>query len=224
MYENATPELARLGAGTQYFNLQMGASLPAWSASSSSVLSASGDVLYASGANTLAKLAKATDGDTLQLASGVPAWVTVSAGAGETFARVVKKANETITSDTTLTDDSELVVALSADKTYGFILNFFFKTEAATDIKITFTAPTGADGDFNTVRNIVGGYPINNKTFTTTVAFDGTGGNSWAFVFGKVDVSTTAGNLALQWAQNTSGGSNTIVNSGSTLVVWEETA
>jgi len=80
LFENATPELARLPKGTQYNNLQMGASLPAWSASSSSVLTASGDVLYASGANTLAKLAKASDGDTLQLASGVPAWVTVSAG------------------------------------------------------------------------------------------------------------------------------------------------
>jgi len=53
-----------------------------WAASSTSILAASGDILYASSANTLAKLAKATDGDTLQLASGVPAWVTVSAGAG----------------------------------------------------------------------------------------------------------------------------------------------
>jgi microcystin-dependent protein len=82
LYENATPALARLAAGTQNFNLQMGASLPAWAASSTSILAAAGDILYASGANTLAKLAKATDGDTLQLASGVPSWVTVSAGAG----------------------------------------------------------------------------------------------------------------------------------------------
>lgn len=52
--------------------------------SSTSILSASGDILYASGANTLAKLAKASDGDTLQLASGVPAWVTVSSGGAST--------------------------------------------------------------------------------------------------------------------------------------------
>ena len=56
------------------------------------------------------------------------------------------------------------------------------------------------------------------------MAFDGTGGDSWAFVFGRVVMDSTAGNLALQWAQNTSGGTNTTVNSGSTLVVWEETA
>ena len=170
---------------------------------------------------------KALKGDLTELANciqGAFAIAAASGNGGETFARVVKKSNETISSDTTLSDDSELVVALSADKTYGFILTFFFKSEAATDIKMTFTAPTGATGDFNTVRNIAAGHPVNNKTFTTTVAFDGTGGDSWAFVFGRVVMDSTAGNLALQWAQNTSGGTNTTVNSGSTLVVWEETA
>jgi len=57
----------------------------AYGASPKSVLSATGDILYASGANTLAKLAKASDGDTLQLASGVPAWVTVAGGGGTSF-------------------------------------------------------------------------------------------------------------------------------------------
>jgi len=57
----------------------------AYGASPKSVLSATGDILYASGANTLAKLAKASDGDTLQLASGVPAWVTVAGGGGTAF-------------------------------------------------------------------------------------------------------------------------------------------
>ena len=55
LFENATPELARLGAGTQYNNLQMGSALPAWTASSTSVLTGTGDVLYSSGANALAR-------------------------------------------------------------------------------------------------------------------------------------------------------------------------
>jgi len=85
LFENATPELARLPKGTQYNNLQMGSALPAWASSSTSILSASGDILYASGSNTLAKLAKASDGDTLQLASGVPAWVTVAGGGTQVY-------------------------------------------------------------------------------------------------------------------------------------------
>ena len=45
-----------------------------WAASPTSLLSAAGDILYASGSNTLAKLAKADDDDVLTLASGVPSW------------------------------------------------------------------------------------------------------------------------------------------------------
>ena len=39
-----------------------------------------GDILYASGSNTLTKLAAATDGQVLQLSSGVPAWGDIDGG------------------------------------------------------------------------------------------------------------------------------------------------
>ena len=45
-----------------------------------SVSLVAGDVLYASGANTLARLAKGTDGQVLKLASGVPSWAADSQG------------------------------------------------------------------------------------------------------------------------------------------------
>ena len=43
-------------------------------------MTAAGDVLYASGANTLAKLAKGSDDDVLTLASGVPSWAAAAGG------------------------------------------------------------------------------------------------------------------------------------------------
>ena len=47
----------------------------------------SGDILYASGSNTLAKLAKGTDGEILTLASGIPSWepapITLPSQSGE---------------------------------------------------------------------------------------------------------------------------------------------
>ena len=43
-------------------------------------MTAAGDVLYASGANTLAKLAKGSDTDVLTLASGVPSWAAAAGG------------------------------------------------------------------------------------------------------------------------------------------------
>lgn len=44
-----------------------------------------GDILYATGADTLARLAAGTNGQTLQVSSGVPAWVTVSTPSGLTL-------------------------------------------------------------------------------------------------------------------------------------------
>ena len=40
----------------------------------------SGDIIYASAANTLSALAKGTDGEVLQLASGVPSWGAIDGG------------------------------------------------------------------------------------------------------------------------------------------------
>ena len=75
LYENATPELARLPKGTQYNNLQMGSALPAWSASPTSVLTGAMDVLYSSSANTLARLGAGTAGQFLTTQGGsAPTW------------------------------------------------------------------------------------------------------------------------------------------------------
>jgi hypothetical protein len=84
LYEDATPALARLASGTQYNNLQMGATLPSWSASSTSVLTTTGDLLYASGANTLARLAGGTSGDVLTAngAGVAPSYQTPAGGGG----------------------------------------------------------------------------------------------------------------------------------------------
>jgi hypothetical protein len=43
-------------------------------------MTATGDILYASGANTLAKLAKGSDTEVLTLASGVPSWAAPTVG------------------------------------------------------------------------------------------------------------------------------------------------
>ena len=45
-----------------------------------SLLTAAGDTVYASAANTLARLAKGSDGQVLTLASGVPSWAAAAAG------------------------------------------------------------------------------------------------------------------------------------------------
>ena len=68
----------RLGIGTTGQALTVVGGVPAWAASSTSVLTTTGDTLYASGANTLARLGVGSTGQVLTVSGGVPAWGNVS--------------------------------------------------------------------------------------------------------------------------------------------------
>ena len=76
-YYNGT-NWVNLGPGTNRYTLQTGGASanPAWAVSPQSVMTAQGDILYASAANTLARLAPGTSGQFLktQGASANPTW------------------------------------------------------------------------------------------------------------------------------------------------------
>ena len=59
-----------------------GTALPEANGGTAQTTYTTGDLLYASGANTLAKLAVGTTGQVLKVAAGVPSWATDSAGSG----------------------------------------------------------------------------------------------------------------------------------------------
>ena len=81
LYEGASA-LARLGQSTNNYTLATKGSgqNPAWQASSTSVMSTTGDLLYASGANTLARLGIGSTDDVLKVAGGVPTWSARASG------------------------------------------------------------------------------------------------------------------------------------------------
>jgi hypothetical protein len=56
------------------------AGVPSWAASSTSTLTTTGDLLYASAANTLARRAIGSTGQVLTVSGGVPSWATASSG------------------------------------------------------------------------------------------------------------------------------------------------
>jgi hypothetical protein len=70
----------RVGIGSSGQNLTVVAGVPSWAASATSVLTTTGDTLYASAANTLARLGLGTSGQVLTVSGGLPAWATVSTG------------------------------------------------------------------------------------------------------------------------------------------------
>ena len=91
LYATGATTLAKLGKGTTEQTLKMNtaASAPEYGTANelgggtNQTSYASGDFLYASGANTLAKLAKGSNDEVLTLASGVPSWAAEPAASGK---------------------------------------------------------------------------------------------------------------------------------------------
>lgn len=72
----------RLGIGTarQVLAVNAGATAPEWVPSASSTLTTTGDLLYASAANTLARRAIGSTGDVLTVSGGLPTWAAPASG------------------------------------------------------------------------------------------------------------------------------------------------
>jgi hypothetical protein len=70
----------RVGIGSSGQALTVVAGVPSWAASATSVLTTTGDTLYASGANTLARRAIGSTGDVLTVSGGLPTWAAPSSG------------------------------------------------------------------------------------------------------------------------------------------------
>jgi len=153
----------------------------------------------------------------------------------------IKQSDESRASNTTMTDDGELTVALSASTTYfvdmlviadsnataAFKLSFVY-TSTLTSVALTempFNAAlpgTGGSGDgFGPAWHLTGS---NLTTPTVRVRTgSGTANTTLGGHLRGVVVTNGAGNLKVQWAQNVSNPGNTTVHKGSYIVVATQT-
>lgn len=135
----------------------------------------------------------------------------------------VKTSDQSATSNTALFGDSALFVACAANATYRVHANILYEggTLNASDLKWQWSFPSGATWTFHYLGVTPGGL--------TTVGLVGSGATTFAsgsvgagnyraveFV-GTLVTSSTAANLAFNWAQNTSNGTPTIVHALSFL-------
>jgi hypothetical protein len=143
---------------------------------------------------------------------------------------VRKTSNQSVTSSTTLVNDSALVLPMLASVTYELTAQLFYIGNDTGDIKVTFTQPTGSTlswGPIGASQAAVTGsatagtgewWGTNVNTTaspTTSMPMGGSTSDLHMVIRGIVVVSATAGNLQLQWAQNTSNGTATTVKAGS---------
>jgi len=141
----------------------------------------------------------------------------------DTWTVICKRANETVTSDNTLSNDSELLFYMAANTTYRIRLFVSFVTPAAGDFKYALSQPASPTQIANRYWHVLPGNPTGNANAVATAAVASTAmngtGTDPGFIFMEMIVQNgaNAGNFAFQWAQNTSDVGNTTVLKGSTL-------
>lgn len=137
---------------------------------------------------------------------------------------VIKAADQTVTSSTTLTNDSHLVAALVANATYIVDGYLMLTGPAATtgDAKIDFTIPTGATMHY-TSGGVVASSPavqyedtVNANSTARTIGTNGSTDMGVA-LHAHVVLGSAAGNVQLRFAQNSSNGTATGFRAGSWL-------
>ena len=157
-------------------------------------------------------------------------------GRTDLFSIVVKTADETLNTSTTLQDDNDLLFAVAANKSYQFALTLYVygaANGATMDFKCGWTVPASATMAWAPVATTVATDP----TFMGNAAASGhtallTEASTPAFglsttatahgirLHGRVRTAGTAGNVQFQWAQNTSNGSNLVVEEDSNILIW----
>lgn len=124
----------------------------------------------------------------------------------------VKEADETVTTNTTLQNDDELLFAVAANEVWQFEGVLSLSAPTAADFKMTFTGPAGAVGSFSVQYDSpaqgadIGASGALGESTSLALSIDGASLRFW----GGIHNGSTAGNLTLQWAQDTSSGSTTV--------------
>jgi hypothetical protein len=166
--------------------------------------------LYRSGVGTL----------TTDTALAVGGSLTVSGVGAELHAR--KTADTNVTSSTVVTQDPHLVVAVPANTIWEMVGCLFYTSAVITgDINYQFTGPAGSAGFHTTVgpstvvntdppNEAVGASQSGNRTIATAIGSGRSYGVPVASnvfgleVKGMFEIAGTAGNISVDWAQQTS--------------------
>lgn len=137
-------------------------------------------------------------------------------------ATVLKTADEPITSSTTLQNDNELILPLPANASYTLDTILFYTGISAGSLKIAFTFPAGCTMHYAPIGYVMGGAftidlggQLSITSGVTSTSISGGGGVPTVSLRGTILNGSTAGNLTLQWAQNASNATPTVVKAGS---------
>jgi hypothetical protein len=149
-----------------------------------------------------------------------------------TLSVVRRTTSQTVNNSTTLVDDTQLQLELSASETVYFEAVVRYSGDDTADIKIAFVGPTGATIRWDNYNSIF----INTSDVVTVSTGEVIEGNSRSFgcaaasglrtlnIKGYVQTSTTAGALQMQFAQAAAVAADTTIQFNSVLKVFRNNA
>ena len=154
----------RVGIGSSGQALTVVAGVPSWAASATSVLTTTGDTLYASAANTLARRAIGSTGDVLTVSGGLPTWAAPASG------------GMTLISTTTLSGATTVISSIPA--TYNDLYLVVRNALPATDLA-NLRLRINGDSTANryrtlTFENVAGNYDFNDDHIPISTGNDNT--------------------------------------------------
>ena len=198
VYQTAAATTSTLALGTSGYILTAGASAPTYiqtlpSANGGTGFStyATGDILYASAANTLSKLAAGTNGYVLTLSGGVPTWASSAAASGVTSF----SAGTTGFTPNTATTGAVTLAGTLATTNGGTGLTSF-TANGIPYASSTSALTTGSALTYNgTKLTVSGNINANNISVSSSTGFGGTDSGMYATA-GKLNFASS-GNTAI---------------------------
>lgn len=159
--------------------------------------------------------------------AGTETGLATGGGGVGSLSVVLKTADETVNASTTLQNDDALVFTAGATNSYLILAHLYYSSAAAADIKFAFTVPAGAviRLSHDAGRDAAGSANIPDTVVTSSGTAcgshtgQGVGTTRYVLLTCYVRTTGTGGSMQLQWAQNTSDATNTVVHLGSSLLV-----
>lgn len=158
----------------------------------------------------------------------------ISAFTYSLYGHAVRSADiPAIVSNTTLANDSVLTLPLPTTGRFEWEAVIFYDSSTTADFKLAFTWPAAVSTPRWGIQGLATGATLTTgdgqfavtATSGTAIAVGGAGSGSgstlMAIAKGHLVLGGTAGNLTVQYAQNTSDATNTVVRSGSRLHLWK---
>ena len=153
-------------------------------------------------------------------------WLSFTSGGGgggsssPSQTTVRKSANENVNNSTTFQNDDHLFFPVGANETWTFRYVLQGVSSTTADLKFAITAPAGSTCSIGVIDAEGATTNSNLGCGVTSGLIEGTGSNEVYEVVGTVTSGGTAGNVRLQWAQNTAEATNSTLFTGSYLTAF----